>query len=1112
MELTIAMDKNLQFRSSILEMSMRKLLLFIFCGAFLGGVFGAQRTGTFNGFTTWDAGITWDTAPNSTDTVTVTIAGGSFMTGLGGITVQYAKMTVVSGGGFGMNVGSTDVFDIDGDVDFTTMSVTFASGSKLEVEGDVSGSAITQSGTFEYNGGDDQNVWIGTNNNVTFSGAGTKIISGALIVNGTFTPGSSDVEYSSSSTQTVLDGAYGDLTFSGGGEKQIGGTVTFSGTFTPGTGKVTYNGTSQTVLDGAYTTLALDGSGTHVISGTVSATSASITDGVSLTYSNSSGTIQILKMDHGTGTVTFDGAGTKEITASTTAITNLTFTSPTTQDVTVSNTTGTVVIPDESYDVLTFTGAGMKEITGTSTTANSFSTDQAGTVQYNSASTQSVLNASYGQLNLTGGGLKTISGSTTAATLLNTGGSNVEYNGSSTQPIVGGTYGADLIFSGSGSKNITSTFSVTGELDAGSTTVNVTGSGAITGVGTFTASTSTFNYDVSGNITPLGTYNNISFGVGGDATTDLVAALDVNGSLTIDASTNLSTNGYQVNVAGDFVTNGTYLAESGTVVFDGSSTQNVGGTTTLELYDATINNSITLAGDVDINSAGEVTIGGTTPTITTSGNALTFKSDGAAAFAQIVTASTVPTFTGDVTMEGYINVPVSSNGSGKHWWHLGFPVPGSVAQIQNTFPVTGSFTGASTGTGLSGQSMYYYNEAEDNASMNFGWESFPSANTDPVTRGTGYGLYLRDNGDDTSPGVISVSGAYTEPASIAINVGKANSGNGDHDGWNLIANPFMCTIDWTAVGLTNVVDGYYVWDATTEGWIGYEGGPVGSGNQYIPPFQGFWVQATGSGSVTIEQADKAPASLKAVEKIASPEDELIIRVQQTVTDAEGRTSSIDASNVSVMFNEYASSFDDEYDSRFLDRNMLTDLFSESELLDIYTLSEDGVRHFRNVYPYVGEDIIPIVVHTNGASTLEIVLENSSDMELYFIDKVLGEEILISDVLEYEFTTTEGVNDISDRFEVKKLEKIVLDAADENIAFVSIDNNPSSDGVFTLKTDNLSGVTNIVVTSVGGGIVYEETLSIDSFYGDLDLSNLSKGVYIIELSSDNLKFKDKLVIQ
>ncbi|MCF8360635.1 MAG: hypothetical protein K9H26_17915 [Prolixibacteraceae bacterium] len=177
------------------------------------------------------------------------------------------------------------------------------------------------------------------------------------------------------------------------------------------------------------------------------------------------------------------------------------------------------------------------------------------------------------------------------------------------------------------------------------------------------------------------------------------------------------------------------------------------------------------------------------------------------------------------------------------------------------------------------------------------WEYLSSS--DVLEPGTGYGAYYNQTGNDTiitfygtlNTGNVEVITSYTPTVE-------------DTCGWNFIANPYPCTIDWEMAdgNLNNVNDAIYVWDPTLNGgdgnyatWI--DGAGTNGQNQYIAPMQGFFVKAnTGAGSVTFTNAGKSTSAstfksetinrnlLLAVYSPDGKTDETVIRIKPGATD------------------------------------------------------------------------------------------------------------------------------------------------------------------------------------------------------------------------------------
>jgi len=77
-------------------------------------------------------------------------------------------------------------------------------------------------------------------------------------------------------------------------------------------------------------------------------------------------------------------------------------------------------------------------------------------------------------------------------------------------------------------------------------------------------------------------------------------------------------------------------------------------------------------------------------------------------------------------------------------------------------------------------------------------------------------------------------------------------------------------------------------------------------------------------------------------------------------------------------------------------------------------------------------------------------------------------------------------------------------------------NPSKDGVFNLQIESrlIETILNVNVFSIYGQILYSDVLDIyeKTVLNQLELSNLPKGIYILELGNEHKKIFKKIMIQ
>ena len=210
---------------------------------------------------------------------------------------------------------------------------------------------------------------------------------------------------------------------------------------------------------------------------------------------------------------------------------------------------------------------------------------------------------------------------------------------------------------------------------------------------------------------------------------------------------------------------------------------------------------------------------------------------------------------------------------------------GSAALLSNIWTQTddgsgGDFNSAdSTSDQNADPSVFTYNEHESLTNgLSQGWtnvrdldntQNLKPLKTGDLNPGRGFLAFLFADDDPTDgsppsdafPKTLTATGsvqdkendANTDPVNPTITF--TNDGdNTDQNGWNLIANPFMAPIDWELIETdrSDVDATIYVWNPSANMGNGtyatYTANGSGTNNQtrYIPPFQAFFVKATGS--------------------------------------------------------------------------------------------------------------------------------------------------------------------------------------------------------------------------------------------------------------------------
>ena len=156
--------------------------------------------------------------------------------------------------------------------------------------------------------------------------------------------------------------------------------------------------------------------------------------------------------------------------------------------------------------------------------------------------------------------------------------------------------------------------------------------------------------------------------------------------------------------------------------------------------------------------------------------------------------------TGEVTVQKYL-AP-----AGRIYRYLSSPVtPVTVAEWQQSFPITGNFNGSSTGEGLDNSpSLFAYRE------NNGGWIAHPpgaGSNAAAIQKGVGYAALLRNT---TNPVTLASTGNPFQ-GTVIFSLAGTQPGPGGK-GWQLVGNPYASPVmwndneeAWTRSGVGNVI-------------------------------------------------------------------------------------------------------------------------------------------------------------------------------------------------------------------------------------------------------------------------------------------------------------------
>ena len=430
----------------------------------------------------------------------------------------------------------------------------------------------------------------------------------------------STVQYNSAAGQTIVAGTYVDLNGTGGNRTLInGGTINVSGVFTTGAGTYTvtgntmsFTGATQNVPALTYNSLTIAGTGDKTATGTVNVNGVLtinsgriLSMGTNLLGGNPSST-------SGTGTLQTQNTANPAIPTGETWAPVVEFNGAT-QTVEAGTYAGGIIISgssDKTGEAITVNGIitinsgrilnmGSNTMGGNPTTISGTGTIQTastagtpipsgetwtGTLQYNSASAQTIVAGTYVDLNGTGGNRTLINGGTinvsgvftTGAGTYTVTGNTMSFTGA-TQNVPALTYNS-LTIAGTGDKTATGTVNVNGVLTINSGRILSMGTNLLGGNPSSTSGTGTLQTQNTAN-PAIPTGETWAFTVEYNGAAQTVEAGTYSTGITISGSGDKTVEAITVN--GVFTINSGRIANMGTNLLSGNPTS-TSGTGTLQ--------------------------------------------------------------------------------------------------------------------------------------------------------------------------------------------------------------------------------------------------------------------------------------------------------------------------------------------------------------------------------------------------------------------------------------------------------------------------------------------------------------------------------------------------
>jgi hypothetical protein len=552
--------------------------------------------------------------------------------------------------------------------------------------------------------------------------------------------------------------------------------------------------------------------------------------------------------------------------------------------------------------------------------------------------------------------------------------------------------------------------------------------------------------------------------------------------LTINSSASITLTG-SLQIAGNLINNGT-ISGAGTVTISGFAGQTIAGNGFIS--------NLTLSNDATIASGAGNTLG-ITGTLTlssgvfTTNNNLVLKSysTGTGRIAAIASGSLI----GNVTTELYIP------GGRRAYRFIGHPFSNTLnmASLIDNIYITGSGAGFDA-TLTNNPSSFWYNNS------GAAWAAFTSTSDNSWSQFRGARVLIRGDRTQTTTltGANVTPNAVTLDMSGTINAGNINISLPTANGYHFVSNPYPSPVDiGTVIGTTpNIGTTYWVWDANAMTRGQYVTKAYNSGVYNLAMNGAFIVQPTAATSLAFTEANKTASATANLFRTTNSIAQLELEIQY---------NNYYADNLFVVENKNAKASKDISDGEKL----------TNQDLNFFTLSSDNTKLGYDSRPIQEGTIIPLGLSTNITSTYTIKVVNNSfsaSIPLYLRDKFLNKYTKLTTDATYSFdVTADAATQGNNRFEITTFKPLPL-AVNSTLLF-SVTPNPSN-GIIQLRYSQ-SGeyLTTLIVTDVQGKKVKQISLgNVQNGTIKIDLSKLSKGIYLIQLNNNIESKTQKLVIQ
>ena len=461
-------------------------------------------------------------------------------------------------------------------------------------------------------------------------------------------------------------------------------------------------------------------------------------------------------------------------------------------------------------------------------------------------------------------------------------------------------------------------------------------------------------------------------------------------------------------------------------------------------------------------------------------------------------------FVGEIAIQRYLEM------TNQGWREISSGVLNqTLSEWQNDGIIMTGFSGSDY-PGFGWTSVYTYDENNADGDKNNGWSSAVSI-ADNIDFNHGHRVYI---GAVTR--TLEVSGSpVVGTQSIALDF-QDDAGASDQEGWNLIGNPYVCSVDWDNISSFSkeaIDNALWIWNATAANYGLYVGGTGGFGTNgvgaNIASSQAFWVHANDiNPSLTFTEDDKTEIDARFVKSIGH-QSKLRIHLSSAVNTFYDEAILVwrDDASIDVDDKDGSKLYSPEETAPSLSFDLGAQDYS------INAIHSNSAHYSTFLKAYAGETGIH-TMNFEGIELLEeipcLILEDMVLDSLVDLHQDSTYEFLLSELYtgtRFKLHTGQWYN--GDKWERCEYlpeqtiqEELALNIEDQNLENALIYPNPVDDFIHIDLPEEWDNSNKLDVLSVTGQVLLTYQI-IDKI--SLNVQELSAGTYILKITDNSGKF-------